>query len=69
DGSKIESKDFRIKDGKVSFSIQRKKGFITVSLAHSGTLDGDMIRGTFVAKGGPIRKEGKWIARRVETNL
>lgn len=68
DGSKIESKDFRLKGDKVSFSIHRKKGFFSVSVVHSGTLDGDTIRGAFVAKGGPIKKEGKWIARRVKTS-
>lgn len=66
DGVKIKSKDFRVENGKVSFSVERKKGFLNVRLQHRGILKADEIQGTFTAKGGPIKKEGKWQATRVE---
>ena len=66
DGTKLIPKDFTLKNDKVKLNLEHKKGFITIEMNYTGELKDDEIRGKFIAKGGPIRKNGRWQATRVK---
>jgi hypothetical protein len=66
DGTKLIPKDFTLENNKVTFNLEQKKGLITIKMNYEGELKDDEIRGTFVAIGGPIKKDGSWQATRVK---
>jgi hypothetical protein len=65
DGKKLPSEDLAVKDGRVTFTIRPDMGFVQIVMSHDGELKGDAISGTVKIKGGLMRKESKWLARRV----
>ena len=66
DGSKIKPKEFAIKDGKIKIRIERKRGFMTFTMLHSGVMKGNAIEGQFNVSGGPVKKSGEWRATRIK---
>ncbi len=65
DGKKLPSEDLTVKDGRVTFTIRPEMGFARIVMAHDGKLKGDEISGTVKIKGGLMRRESKWQAKRV----
>lgn len=64
DGTKMDVADFRVVRDRVTFSLQRVVGPITVQIKHEGVIKGDEIRGKIAMKGGPMHKSGDWNAKR-----
>lgn len=67
DGNVLQAKDFAAQQDRVSFSISRDMGLMKMVMSHTGKLVGDEINGTFDMKGGPMKKSGKWYAKRVKS--
>lgn len=67
DGHVLKAVDLCVEKDRVSFSISRDMGLVQMSMSYAGKLDGDEITGTFNMKGGPMRKNGKWHAKRVKS--
>jgi hypothetical protein len=65
DGKKLPSEDLAVKDGRVTFTIRPDVGFVQIVMSHDGKLKGDEISGIVKIKGGLMRKESKWQAKRV----
>ena len=65
DGKKLPSEDLAVKDGRVTFTIRPEVGFVQIVMSHDGKWKGDEISGTMKIKGGLMRKESKWRAKRV----
>ena len=65
DGKKLPSEDLAVKDGRVTFTIRPEVGFVQIVMSHDGKLRGDEISGTVKIKGGLMRKDSKWQAKRV----
>jgi hypothetical protein len=67
DGHVLKAEDLCVEKDRVSFSISRDMGLLQMSMSYAGKLDGDEMTGTFNMKGGPMRKNGKWHAKRVKS--
>ncbi len=65
DGKKLPTEDLAVKAGRVTFTIRPDMGFIEIVMSHDGKLKADEISGTVKIKGGLMRKESKWQAKRV----
>lgn len=67
DGTVLEAKDIAVERDHVSFSVSRDMGFMKMVMSHTGKLAGDEILGTYSVKGGPMKKSGKWQAKRAKS--
>jgi hypothetical protein len=66
DGTKLESRDFLLKDDRVLFSIKHEQAVRPISISHEGTLKGKRITGTAKMDGGPMAMSLKWDASKVK---
>jgi hypothetical protein len=69
DGTKLESKDFVLKDDRIQFSVRHELGGKAISMVHDGTLKGDKIIGTAKMNGGPMDMSSKWNASKITKKL
>lgn len=67
DGHVLKAEDLCVEKDRISFRISRDMGLLQMSMSYAGKLDGDEMTGTFNMKGGPMRKNGKWHAKRVKS--
>ncbi len=65
DGKKLPTEDLAVKDGRVTFTIRPDLGFVQIVMSHDGKWKRDEISGTVKIKGGLMRKESKWQAKRI----
>lgn len=63
----LKAEDLNFQKDHISFSISRDMGIVQIVMSYKGKLEGNEIIGTFHMKGGPMRKSGKWHAKRVES--
>jgi hypothetical protein len=66
DDTDMDIADGKVKDGKISFKVERKLGDMTITSNYTGTIDGDTIKGTDEAKiGDQEAQKVDWTAKRV----